>query len=98
MARPFKKLFGFGPWRKGVDLVLVIQQQGIERFNDARSKNPRWRPDFSGASLSGLDLSNANVKAANLVGADLNGVIIDNLEMDDERARPRLAKRGAIVD
>ena len=98
MSRPFKKLFGFGPWRSGQDLVLVIQQQGIPAFNNARARNPAWRPDFSGASLTGMDLSLANLQAANLVKADLNGVLIDNLEMTDDRARPRLEKRGAIVE
>lgn len=98
MSRPFKKLFGFGPWRKGEELVLAIRQQGVEGFNAARAKNPQWKPDLSGASLAGVDLSVANVKGANLAAADLNGVIIDNLEMTDERARPRLEKRGAIVN
>ncbi|GAB4572364.1 MAG: hypothetical protein Kow0077_11580 [Anaerolineae bacterium] len=97
MSRAFKKLFGFGPWRKGPELVAVIRLQGIEVYNHARSRNPGWRPDFSGASLAGLDLSRANVKGAIMITADLNGVIIDNLEMTDERARPRLKKRGAIV-
>lgn len=97
MSRPFKKMFGFGPWRSGPDLVLVIQQQGIPRFNAARAKSPNWRPDFSGASLAGIEISLANLQGANLVGADLTGVLIDNLEMTDERARPRLEKRGAIV-
>jgi uncharacterized protein YjbI with pentapeptide repeats len=97
MSRAFKKLFGFGPYRKGPDLVLVIQQKGVEGFNAARSKNRAWRPDFSGASLAGIDISIANLQGANLVGADLNGVIIDNLEMTDDRARPRLEKRGAVV-
>jgi len=98
MSRPFKKLFGLGPWRKGADLVNVIHEQGIERFNTARAKNPTWRPDFSGASLAGLDLSRANLKAANLVDADLDGVTVDNLKLNDERARRTLARRGAIVE
>lgn len=98
MSRPFKKLFGFGPWRKGTDLVDVIRRQGIERFNAARAKNPTWRPDFSGASLAGMDLTYANLKAANLVGADLEGVTVDNLKLSDERARRTLARRGAIVE
>ena len=98
MSRAFKKLFGFGPWYRGADLVLVIQQRSIESYNHARSGSPQWKPDFSGASLRGMDLSYANVKAANFVGADLDGVIIDNLEMNDERARVALARRGAIVE
>ncbi len=98
MSRPFKKLFGFGPWRRGADLVDVIRKQGIEHFNAARAKNPGWRPDFSGASLAGLDLTQANLRAANLVGADLNDVTVDNLKLNDERARRTLARRGAIVE
>jgi hypothetical protein len=98
MSRAFKTMFGFGPWRKGQELVAVMLDKGIHAFNDARSRNPGWKPDFSGASLRGLDLSIANIRSANLVGADLNGVIIDNFEFEDERARPRLAKRGAIVE
>lgn len=98
MSRAFKKLLGFGPWRKGEELVLAIRQQGVEGFNAARAKNPQWRPDLSTASLAGLDLSIANLKGAKLAEADLNGVIIDNLEMTDDRARPRLQKRGAIVE
>lgn len=98
MSRPFKKLFGFGPWHKGQELVFIIQDKGIAAFNHTRSKNPGWRPDFSGASLRGMDLSIANLKMADLISADLNGVIIDNLELNDERARKTLARRGAIVE
>ncbi len=98
MSRPFKKLFGFGPWRKGEELVFVIQDRGINAFNNARAKSPQWKPDFGRASLKGLDLSVANVKAANMVHANLDGVIVDNLELDDERARKALARRGAIVE
>lgn len=96
-VRAFKKLFGFGPWHSGQDLVQLLHKQGIEAFNEARSKNPRWRPDFSGSSLQGLDLSVVNVKQANFVGASLDGVIVDNLALDDERARNTLERRGAIV-
>lgn len=97
MSRAFKKMFGFGAWIKGHELVFVMQEKGVEAYNAARSKNPNWRPDFSGASLKGIDLTTANIKAANMVSTDLNGVIIDNHEFSDERARPRLGKRGAIV-
>jgi uncharacterized protein YjbI with pentapeptide repeats len=47
--------------------------------------------------MQGLDLSFANVKQANFVGASLEGVTIDNLALDDERARTTLERRGAIV-
>ena len=96
-VRAFKKLFGFGPWHSGQDLVQLLHKQGIEGFNQARSKNPRWRPNFSGGVMQGLDLSFANVKQANFVGADLEGVTIDNLALDDQRARTTLERRGAIV-
>ncbi len=98
MSRAFRKLFGFGPWYRGAALVEAIQRRGIDAYNAARAKNPGWRPDFNGGALRGLDLSQANVKGANMVAADLNGVTIDNLEMTDDRARTRLAKRGAIVE
>jgi uncharacterized protein YjbI with pentapeptide repeats len=98
MSRPFKKLFGFGPWRRGPELVLAIQQTSVEAFNRARAKNPQWRPDFRGASLRGIELGQANLKAANLVGADLDGAVVDNLALSDERARTALGRRGAIVN
>jgi len=98
MSRAYKKLFGFGPYHKGEQLVFLIQNGGIESFNAARSKNPNWRPDFSGADLRGIDVSLANLQGANLSKASLDGVIVDNLEMSDERARRVLARRGAIVE
>jgi uncharacterized protein YjbI with pentapeptide repeats len=98
MSRAFKKLFGFGAWYKGQDLVRIMHDKGIAEYNKARAKNPNWHPDFSGASLQGLDLTTANIRAANMVNANLDGVTIDNFEFNDERARPRLAKRGAIVE
>ena len=98
MSRAFKKMFGFGAWIKGQNLAFVIEEKGVDAYNNARSKSPSWRPDFSGATLKGMDFTTANVKAANMVTANLNGIIIDNHEFSDERARPRLGKRGAIVE
>jgi uncharacterized protein YjbI with pentapeptide repeats len=98
MSRAFKKLFGFGPWRRGPELVIAIDEKGIEAFNNARARNPEWRPDFAGSSLRGMDVSLMNLKAANLVGAKLDGVVVDNLELSDERARTTLARRGAVVE
>ncbi len=98
MSRAFKKMFGFGPWRKGEDLVFIMRDRGVPAFNNARAKSPQWRPDFGTASLEGIDLSQANIKAANLKHANLEGVIVDNLALSDERARKALARRGAIVE
>jgi uncharacterized protein YjbI with pentapeptide repeats len=98
MSRAFKTMLGLGPWRKGEELVFVIQEKGAAAFNKARSQNPQWRPDFGTADLKGVDLTDINLKAANLVKANLEGVIVDNLQLSDERARKTLARRGAIVE
>ncbi len=97
-VRAFKTLFGLGPWLKGEALAHKLQEQGVEAFNKARSRNPQWQPDFRNADLRGMDLSLANLKNANLVGANVDGVILDNLELYGERARNALARRGAVVE
>ena len=56
---------------------LKVLQQGVEVWNDWRTKEPSVHPDLSGADLTaadlrGADLNGANLSAANLVGANLN--------------------------
>ncbi len=96
--RAFKKIFGLGPWIKGQALVWAIESKGAALFNNVRSKNPFWIPDFSGADLNHIDLSEANINNANFVGAQVDGVTIDNLELRGERALNTLRRRGAIVE
>lgn len=98
MSRAFKKIFGFGPWRKGQELVIALQMHGVEAFNAARSRSIHWQPDFNGADLDGIDLSYANLRNAKLAGANYDGVIIDNLALEGERAKNSLKKRGALVE
>lgn len=98
MARRYKTLFGLGGYIKGHDLVANILDGGPEAYNAERTKNPRWKPDFGNASLRGIEISQLNVKGADLTRADLNGLLVNNLEMDDARARTRLKRLGAIVD
>ena len=97
-TRAFKTLFGLGPWRRGQDLLLVIEKHGIETFNAVRSRNPQWQPDLSESDLRGMDLSRANLKNVKLIGAHVDGIIVDGLELSGERALRTLARRGAIVE
>jgi len=43
---------------------LQIIRQGVEAWNDWRSKNPQLRPNLNGSDLSGANLSGANRSAA----------------------------------
>jgi uncharacterized protein YjbI with pentapeptide repeats len=52
---------------------LNILRQGVEVWNEWRSKEPSVLPDLSGANLFRADLSAANLGGANLNGAKLDG-------------------------
>ena len=57
---------------------LKIMQQGVERWNAWRQKNPTIAPDLSLANLEqrhlfGVDLRDSDLRGANLLGANLIG-------------------------
>jgi len=55
---------------------LKIIKQGVKAWNQWRKKNPKIRPDLSGADLSGADLSGADLTKANLTKANLTWAIL----------------------
>src|SRR5258706_4812052 len=63
---------------------LKILRQGVEAWNQWRTKNPEIEPYLRDASLHGADLSRAYFTGADLSGADLSGA--DLVDADLSRA------------
>jgi uncharacterized protein YjbI with pentapeptide repeats len=72
--------------------------QGVDSWNQWREKNPKVRPDLSGADLRGADLRGADLRGAdlheatlywadlseaNLRGANLNGAFLDGANLHE---------------
>jgi hypothetical protein len=80
---------------------LRIIRQGVDAWNDWRTKNPELILDLSGAhlfdaNLSGADLSEANLSGAILAEADLSGANLFETNLDSANlSRANLS--GAIL-
>jgi uncharacterized protein YjbI with pentapeptide repeats len=62
---------------------LKILQQGVNVWNDWRSKEPSINPDLSEAHLINAELSEANLSKGNLCGAKLNGAKLRRANLRD---------------
>jgi uncharacterized protein YjbI with pentapeptide repeats len=66
---------------------LAILKQGIEVWNEWRQKNPKVKPDLSGANLEYVNLQYANLDSAdlnkaNLTGANLNAANLNTANLN----------------
>lgn len=55
------------------EVHLAKLKEGVDAWNDWRSKNQRLRPDLSGARIKRANLRRANLKRVNLSGTNLRG-------------------------